>query len=87
MGSLEDAEVDEFKFVFRPTSVLPNTVERSLTQPEAIHLLYIQGVASRTEFFFFFSLFFLYSSFMFIYFLLFYSFAVPPFFFLLFFGF
>jgi len=44
VGSLEDAEVEEFKLVYRPTSVLPLRVEHGLTQPEAIHLLYVQAV-------------------------------------------
>jgi len=44
VGSLEDAEVEEFKLVYRPTSVLPLRIEHSLTQPEAVHLLYVQAV-------------------------------------------
>lgn len=44
VGTLEDGEVDDFKFVFRPTSVLPLSVEHSLEQPEAVHLLFVQAV-------------------------------------------
>lgn len=44
VGNLEDAEVEAFKFVFRPTAVLPLRVEHSLAQPEAVHLLYLQAV-------------------------------------------
>lgn len=43
-AGLADAETDSFKLVFRPTAVLPLYMERSLVQPEAIHLLYIQAV-------------------------------------------
>lgn len=44
VGPLEDAEVEAFKFVFRPTSVLPLSIEHNLVQPEAVHLLYVQAV-------------------------------------------
>jgi len=44
VGNLEDGEVEDFKFVFRPTSVLPLSVEHNLVQPEAIHLLFVQAV-------------------------------------------
>lgn len=44
VGNLEDGDVEDFKLVFRPTSVLPLSVEHSLTQPEAIHLLFVQAV-------------------------------------------
>jgi hypothetical protein len=50
IGNLEDAEVEAFQFVYRPTSVLPLAVEHGLSQPEAIHLLYVQG---NTHHFFF----------------------------------
>lgn len=43
-AGLEDAEVEEFKLVYRPTAVLPLRVEHGLTQPEAVHLLYVQAV-------------------------------------------
>ena len=45
IGNLEDAEVEDFQFIFRPTSVLPLVVEHSLIQPEAIHFLYVQGIS------------------------------------------
>jgi len=43
-AGLADAETEAFKLVYRPTAVLPLSMERALAQPEAIHLVYIQAV-------------------------------------------
>eukprot|EP01112_Ceratiomyxa_fruticulosa_P016161 TRINITY_DN484_c0_g1_i1.p1 TRINITY_DN484_c0_g1~~TRINITY_DN484_c0_g1_i1.p1 ORF type:complete len:444 (+),score=86.76 TRINITY_DN484_c0_g1_i1:157-1488(+) len=37
-------DVEAFRFVFRPTAVLPVEMEQALVSREAIHLLYIQAV-------------------------------------------
>eukprot|EP01111_Echinosteliopsis_oligospora_P018344 TRINITY_DN834_c0_g1_i1.p1 TRINITY_DN834_c0_g1~~TRINITY_DN834_c0_g1_i1.p1 ORF type:complete len:403 (+),score=115.41 TRINITY_DN834_c0_g1_i1:107-1315(+) len=41
---LADGDVADFKFVYRPTAVLPLEVEKALSQTEAVHLIYIQSV-------------------------------------------